>query len=682
MRISFFKYLGHKKSLIAYSYVCTVLALATALLPATVGIKFLSYVADRQETKLVQVFESEQKYLLETLSNLGSRQEVIGAIKDGDRSALLSLFKTEKINTKITDFAASDKNGIVISRTNPTASVGDNVFLTFPAGRLAAQGLTGVIFGPGRDFPLTMAAVYPIKGQSGELEGALFGGYWFDDEYAVNLKEKYLSKTSGQEIIFYSKDEGITGTTITDPSVRKNLRAYINHGSLLTKEKHQGEILNFSGKDYIISNYVFPKSDDLYGGVLLLTPLPATLLIRTFVISFLWTLLFFLIALFGEKVTFPALLRMRKKYLLSLLTIVSIVVWVSLWFGIYYHTQKIVTYVEKQKFSIYNSTFNLQPSSGIYVRGYSQQSSVIIHSGGEDINAVEVHLRFDPSILSIDSLSFDRSICTKTRLVENTIDNENGTLSISCVVGKNAFDQEWGVIADIQFTPYVPGSALLSFDEGSQVLAADGLGTNVLRSVTSSFYRVFDEVDIIGSFSKKTILIPYSQTHENSAKWYNSKHVIVSWLKIPDAEYMYEFSDIATTTLINPSTTSAKTVSLDAPNDGVFYFRLAPIKNGIPGAVSTLKIKIDTTPPDTPTIRESSLNVTQGDVVRFELSSSDDESGLQKNFYVKNDGGIWLPAASKLYIPFTTAGEHTVSVRVFDNAENYSDAEVTVRVRK
>jgi hypothetical protein len=655
MKISFFSYLGHQKLLILYSFTCFIIACGLALVPSGVETRVFSYVADKQEAQLEKDVKSEQKYLLDTTSRIGSREEVISAIKDSDTATLLHIFQEEKIKTGLTAFTASDGTGVVISRTSLATNVGDNVFLTVPAGRLAAQGLEGVTFGPGRNFPLTMAGVYPIK----------------DSSQALN-----------QEIIFYSKDEGVTGTTIQDPTVRKNIRAYITQGSSLTEEKHQGELFNFNGKDYILSNYVIPGSDDLDGGILLLTPLPSTLLVRSLIASFLVALIFFLTALLGEKITFPALLRMRKKYLFSLLSILSFAIWMSLWFGIYFSIKDIITYVEKQKFSIYNSTLALRPSSGIYVEGYSQQSSVIIHSGGEDINAVEVHLRFDSTILAIDSLSFDRSICSKDKLVETTIDNEKGIIVISCVVAKNAFDQEWGIITDVQFTPHATGNALLTFDEGTQVLAADGLGTNVLRAVTSAFYRVFSEAEVMGSFSKKTVLIPYSHTHENSAKWYNSKHVLVSWLNIPEAEYMYEFSDIATSTFINPITTSAQSVSLEAPSDGVFYFRLAPIKNGVMGSISTLKIKIDTTPPAVPTIRVSSLDVTKGDVVRFELNSSDNGSGLQKNFYIKNDGSIWLPAAPKLYIPFTEVGEFTVGIRVFDNAENHSDSQVIVRVHK
>jgi hypothetical protein len=76
------------------------------------------------------------------------------------------------------------------------------------------------------------------------------------------------------------------------------------------------------------------------------------------------------------------------------------------------------------------------------------------------------------------------------------------------------------------------------------------------------------------------------------------------------------------------------------------------------------------------------LSVKRGEVVRFELSSKDGLSGLEKNFYVQNDGSIWLPTFSKLYIPFHDVGEHSIGVRVFDNAGNYADTSVVVQVKK
>jgi hypothetical protein len=99
------------------------------------------------------------------------------------------------------------------------------------------------------------------------------------------------------------------------------------------------------------------------------------------------------------------------------------------------------------------------------------------------------------------------------------------------------------------------------------------------------------------------------------------------------------------------------------------------------GPVAHLKIMIDTTPPSPPVIKSSATGVKAGEIVRFELSDiGDNLSGLQKNFYVSFDNGIWLPSLPQLNIPFMDAGKHKIAVRIFDNAGNFSDSSTEITV--
>jgi hypothetical protein len=86
---------------------------------------------------------------------------------------------------------------------------------------------------------------------------------------------------------------------------------------------------------------------------------------------------------------------------------------------------------------------------------------------------------------------------------------------------------------------------------------------------------------------------------------------------------------------------------------------------------------IDMTPPDAPKILTSETDVPAGQVVRVEFSSKDGLSGLQKNFYVKFNGGLFLPVSSPLIIAYPK-GHHTIIVRAFDIAGNYSDGSIPI----
>ncbi|MFA5132412.1 MAG: hypothetical protein WC444_03765 [Candidatus Paceibacterota bacterium] len=673
-------FLRIKWALLLYTGVSIVCALSLSFYAQDVGLRLFDFVAQNQEKKLITYLRTEGDSIIEKVSTFSARDDVKESLRQKDVSRLTELLEQAKISTGLMAFTAADAQGVALSRFPVKANLGDNVFLTLPIGRIASQGATAITYGPGRNFSLTMASGHLVQ-DKGILLGAVFGGHWFNSSYAKAFKTNYLSSFLKQEVIFYSKEEGMTGSSFESIDVQNKLSTYVTHASPLIQEGRSGDLININGKDYIVTNHLLSGGEEVYGGILLLTPLPKTLLFRSLVMSFVLTLLFLISLLLVEKVTVPELLRFKKKHLYWLLLILSLIVLVTLWMGIYLHGKSATMQLDKPKFAIYNSTIKLRPEAGVYTMGHTQQVSIVVSSGGEEINAVKVGLHFNPKVIHVDSVSFDRSICTPETIIENNIDNTEGTISVSCVITEKVFSDIRGVVADINFTPVKFGDAAITFTDDTHVLAADGLGTEVLRSMTSGFYRVFDDKDLEDSFSKNTLIIPYSPTHENSSRWYSSNNITVAWPKVEGADYLYEFSEDATTTFSNPKKIHANEIKIVAPHDGVYYFKLAAKKGDVEGLISRLKIKIDTTAPGIPLIKVSNLSVIKDNVVRFELSSDDESSGLQKNFYVQVDGSVWLPSFAKLYMPFHDKGSHIVGVRVFDNAENYSESEVRIRVK-
>lgn len=648
-----------------------------------IGTKVFDFIAKNQEKKLVSYLEKESEYVSKSVIDGSKRKDLLEGIQNRDTAALAVILQDEKKKTGLTAFTVVNEYGTSLSRAIINANIGDNVFLTLPVGRMAANGITEAQYGAGRNFSLTLGAGSLVKKGDGEVVGGFFGGYWFDNAYAQKFKLKYLQDVRKREVIFYSKEEGETGSSIDDVEERNKVRAYLDHSSSFTQDGRSGDLLNLNGKDYVVTNYSLSGQYDTYGGVLLLTPLPLTLLVRSFIGAFITALLFFISLLIVEKISIPQLFRFRKKRLYSLLLCLSSAVLVSLWVGIYSNGKAATTYVnESPMVTIYNSIMKIRPDSGVYAVGYQQQASVIIYSGGEKINAVDAEFVFDPKLVRVENLSFDRSICDPETIVEKKIDNDAGVVSVGCIITSKVFAEARGIVVDINFTPLSEGGAAFIFNDNNHVFAADGLATDVLRSVTSSFYRIFKEEDLSGFFSKKVLVLPHSLTHENSSKWYNEKQVTVVWPTIKGAEYVYEFSKSATTTIENPTVTSSTIAKVTADADGTYYFKLAAKRNGVTGLVSTLKINIDTTSPDSPLVKVSDLQIKKDDIVRFEFSSDDEMSRLQKNFYIRMNGSAWLPTSSKLYMPFRETGNHSLRVRVFDNAENYSETEVIINVTK
>lgn len=671
-----------KWRLLLYALTCIVGALLLVFYSQDIGLRVFDVVAKNQEKQLVTYLEEEKKIVAGSVLSLSQREELRSAVEVEDVERIDAVLTKEKTVTGLTAYTVADENGTALTRAPVKANLGDNVFLTIPGGRAVAKGVVDATYGYGRNFPLTLGAGSLVKGADGVTLGAVFGGYWFDNNYAKRFKEKYLLDSKKREVVFYSKEDGVIGNSIQDPEVRSKFRTYISHASTLIQDGRSGDLINVNGKDYIVTNYLLDGKDEIYGGVLLLTPAPLNLFLRSMLVALIISFIFFISLLILEKVTIPELLRFRKKTLYVVLFALTGVVFISLWTGIYSHGKISTIQLSAPKLTIYNSVLKIRPGSGVYTVGHSQQVAIVVYSGGEEINAVQTRLLFDPEVIDVQSLSFNRSICSPETIIEQSIDKERDIIMISCIVLEKAFSDVPGVVADIQFTPIAAGNASISFGEDTNVLAADGLGTDVLRSVTSGFYRIFNEEDLSTSFSKDTLVIPFSPTHENSSRWYSSKRISVLWQAVEGAEYVYELSKNPTGGMVQPIRTFATEVTVEAPTDGVYYFKLAARKGDLTGLVSTFKINIDSTPPNIPLIKTSSLRVKKDDIVRFELSSEDDGSGLQKNFYVRLDDSTWLPTLSRLYMPFHDTGVHTVGVRVFDNAENYADGEVEIRVKK
>lgn len=667
--------------IILYTLFCIAFALGLVNYSKEIGLRVFDFIAENQDKKLSAYLEKEKEHSYKNVLELSQNDELRNSIKGKDVTEINRILGEEIQKTGIPAFTVADENGTALTRLPTGASLGDNIFLTIPIGRMVANGTNGTIFTPGRNFPLTLASGYLLKNDDDSTLGAVFGGYWLDNKYAQEFESKYLNDFRNRKIVFYSKEDGVTGDNFDDLETRNKIRAYINHASALIQDGRSGDLLNINGTDYVITNHILSGNEDIYGGILLLTPIPGTLFTRSFGVALVITFLFFTSLLLFERVSIPELLRFKKKSLYILLYSLSGIVFFSIWSGVHAYGRASTINLNKPDFAIYNSTLKLKPGSGVYTTGYPQQIAVQVYSGGESINAAQVSLRFNPKIINVDSLSFSRSICTPETIVEKITDNINGTISVSCAIAEKAFEETYGVIFDINFTPKESGDVDLTFDDDNHILASDGLGTDVLRAVTSGYYRVFDEKDISTFFSKNTYVIPYSLTHENSSKWYSSKNISLMWPKTNASSYLYELSTNASSTFVNAKTTTLNNVNIIVPEDGIYYFRLAAQRGGVVGLTSTLKIKIDDTPPDTPIIKASNLSIKKNDVVRFQLSSNDEGSGLQKNFYVKVDDSAWLPSFSKLYMPFREVGTHKFSVRVFDNAENYSDSSVIINVR-
>ena len=363
--------------------------------------------------------------------------------------------------------------------------------------------------------------------------------------------------------------------------------------------------------------------------------------------------------------------RFRRRSLNFWFTIINIIIFVLATFTAYLiFVQEHPIELREPIYTIYNSTMSFQPESDLFVMEQEHWINIQIKTGGESINAVEVVASYDPKSLYVEDLIFANSFCSPEFIFKKEIDNVQGKLHIQCGVLEQTFQKYITTVADILVQPLKDGLTTLKFEAESKVLANDGLGTNVLRSVVNGSYQI---VSTNPNNDKPPTLLIFSYTHPNSERWYKNKNIHVEWQKHLE-QYQLAYSIDKSPNYIPDGQliTANNFLDFQIEGDGVYYLHLSLIKSDAIVTTSHFKIQVDSTPPLIPEIKISADRVKKGDVVRFEFGGSDATSGLQKNYYVRFDG-IFFPVLSELQVPFLEKGRYKVTLRVFDNANNFTD---------
>lgn len=618
-----------------------------------------------------QSFSQEMQTALEKTKQAVAEKTIDKYIASNDLTATADILRELAKKYGLTTMVAVNKEGAALARV-PSPRKGDYVFQTTPWGRRAAMGEAVVTVGEGRNFPLIINSAVPIT-DNATVKGALFGGFILDNDYAQSFQRKYLK--SGEYIAFYSKKSGIYGMSFEDSEVQRLLKIYVSEGSDTIQQRQLGRLeghYRIGGKIYHAVNVKLSGLEEDVGGIILFVPVNP--LLTNFLILLVSLVLLGLLILLIVWIY-----QSHKLDLFRYATAIGVLIFIAVGSLVAYAwlINRSLNNIKNPPYVIYNSTMEFVPEADLFQLNLPQRVAIQITSGGEVVNAAQASIKFDPLFIRVEDVFFTNSFCDPGFVIEKDIDNEKGSVTIAC--GKLSglvFDKT--VLAELFIQPLRPGKTELQFLEGTQVLAHDGLGTDVLRKTTNASYRVV----LPNSRDHDSDLLLFSYSHPNETSWYNKREIHIDWVESNGyKEFAYAFDQTPNTKPENLKT-DGHSIDLTAEHDGIYYFHLAPLVADRIGPVSDYKILVDTTPPKAPIIKASANTVRPGELVRFEfMNQGEDMSGLQKNFYVKFDGGIWLPTLPQLYVPFDQKGNQTITLRVFDNAGNFSDAQTQINVK-
>jgi Cohesin domain len=351
----------------------------------------------------------------------------------------------------------------------------------------------------------------------------------------------------------------------------------------------------------------------------------------------------------------------------------------------------------------------ITPSTGSYGVGQTFTVTVRANPNGDNINAVEATLKFDPKLLSVVSVGKSGSAFSLWT-TEPTFSNAAGTVTFGG--GSPAPFTAASNIVTVTFRTLAQGSAAVSFS-GASVLAADGRGTDVFKNGGSASYAIAaaqtpppttpttpttptaqepedsdDEAIIFGDPPRPPEI--GSQTFLDPNIWYKETEGVFTWTLPFDVNVVaVEISDDAENkpqenkaAIFDPAVDEFK-ISKDIIKDGVQYVSIN-FKNQVGwGAPTNRKLQIDTSAPE-----PFSVNVRAGNspnsfpLLNFEANDVTSGVDYYEMTIADQEPLRITPDEAKLgyLLKELEDGTYTVKVVAFDKAGNSRESSAAVLI--
>ena len=321
------------------------------------------------------------------------------------------------------------------------------------------------------------------------------------------------------------------------------------------------------------------------------------------------------------------------------------------------------------------ATLRLSPETGIYTSGGTFTANVLINTDGKSVNAADGQLSFNPKELTVVSASRSSSIFNLWTL-EPTFSNSAGTISFGGG-SPSGYKGSNGTVMSITFRAGGAGTPKVVFKSGS-ILAADGLGTNILTTMTGGTYTISAQTDTpaaeyIPPANTPKAPVVTSSTHPDTTLWYKEISAELSWV-IPTGVTSVRM-------LLDQSKETIPTITYDEPitkksikdlPQGESYFHIQ-FKNADGwGRVTHFPLRVDSEAPSRFEITDENADVTNP--VRTLTFIIEDVSPITK-YLLQLDGGtpseyIDIKNAKQYELQDLMPGHHTVIVEAFDSAGN------------
>ena len=326
------------------------------------------------------------------------------------------------------------------------------------------------------------------------------------------------------------------------------------------------------------------------------------------------------------------------------------------------------------------ATLRLSPDTGVYTVGSAFSVSVMVNTDGKSVNAADGQLSFNTNELRVVGVSRGGSVFNLWT-EEPTFSNTAGTVSFGGG-SPSGYKGNGGNIITITFSPLGAGTPKVTFKSGS-VLAADGLGTNVLTAMSGGTYTIAAKTEApapeyIPPPNTPRAPVVSSDTHPDSAAWYRERTAHLMWQLPSDI--------IAVRMLLDDAAGTVPTIVYDTPPrektltdlpEGVSYFHIQFKNSDGWGRIAHYRLAIDTKPPATFSVTDVPSEEA-GNPNRALTFTLEDVSPIRE-FRVQIDGAepLTVPndaGTNRYQLGPLTPGYHSFIIEAVDSAGNSSIA--------
>ncbi|MCC2630313.1 MAG: hypothetical protein K0S38_122 [Candidatus Paceibacter sp.] len=316
--------------------------------------------------------------------------------------------------------------------------------------------------------------------------------------------------------------------------------------------------------------------------------------------------------------------------------------------------------------------------SGTYTQGSTFEVPVFLNTRGASINAVELHINFDPRKIAIVKPTNDKSIIA-IWLEPPTYSNTQGTAKIIGGI-PNGIVTSSGMVTSITFKALESGEASIRISENSLVLANDGRGTNLLSQ--------YDRMSLTIVPQPPQGVRVFSETHPFNDQWYNNNSPVLAWeTEAGVTAFSYSLDNEPFTIPDNVAEATTTVKSYENLDDGIWYFHIKARKKDVWGATTHFIVRIDTTAPaEFKPILGKINNAGNENFVTFtttdNLSGVDHyEIGIQEKETATPDATpLFVQTESPYQIPQTLTGDTLVTVKAYDRAGNVVTVTSTITI--